>query len=297
MKPPAFEYVAAASVEEAASLLARHAGEAKLIAGGQSLVPMLNFRLLAPTVLVDINRVGGLDRIEELDRSEGGAGGLRIGALVRHHALETSALVKDRFPVLTAAMGHVAHLAIRNRGTIGGSLSHADPAAELPAMVRLLDATIEAVGAKGSRSIAAADFFEGALTTTLADDEIVTSIALPALPPASGWGFEEFARRSGDFALAGVAATVALDGATVAEARIALFGVNETPVRAAAAEALLAGQRHDPKLIEAAAAAVGEAIEPTDDLHASAGFRAHLAEVLTRRALAAAFERAGGGVA
>ena len=197
MKPPAFEYVAAGSVEEAVSLLVQHDGEAKVIAGGQSLVPMLNFRLLAPAVLVDLNRIPGLDGVSEHD------GGLRIGALTRHRALETSEIVKARFPVLNAAMQFVAHLAIRNRGTIGGSLCHADPAAELPTMAVLLDAEIEAAGPKGERVIAARDFFESALSTTLEEDEIVTGVRLPGLPAQAGWAFEEFARRSGDFGIAG----------------------------------------------------------------------------------------------
>lgn len=286
MKPPAFEYVATSSVEEAVSLLARHEGDAKVIAGGQSLVPMLNFRLLAPAVLVDVNRIPGLAGIEEHE------GGLRIGALTRHHALETSELVEARFPVLHAAMQFVAHLAIRNRGTIGGSLSHADPAAELPTIAVLLDAEIEAQGPKGARTIAARDFFESALATTLEEDEIVTEIRLPALPERTGWAFEEFARRSGDFGIAGVGVTLALDGGAVAEARIALLGVGQTPLRADAAEALLNGKERDADLVAAATEAVREAAEPEDDLHGSADYRRHLVGVLARRAIAAAWDRA-----
>jgi CO/xanthine dehydrogenase FAD-binding subunit len=287
VKPPAFDYVAASSVEEAVALLAQHEGDAKVIAGGQSLVPMLNFRLLAPAVLVDLNRIPGLAGVDEHE------GGLRIGALTRHHTLETSELVKARMPVLHAAMQFVAHLAIRNRGTIGGSLSHADPAAELPTMALLLDAEIEAQGPNGARTIAARDFFESALATTLEEDEIVTEIRLPALPERTGWAFEEFARRSGDFGIAGVGATIALaDSGKVAQARIALLGVGQTPIRAGAAEKLLNGKDRDDHLIAAAAEAAREAAEPEDDLHGSADYRRHLVGVLVRRAVAAAWDRA-----
>lgn len=286
MKPPAFEYVAAGSIEEAVSLLSQHEGDAKVIAGGQSLVPMLNFRLLAPAVLVDVNRIPGLEGVEDHE------GGLRIGALTRHHTLETSELVKARFPVLHDAMQFVAHLAIRNRGTIGGSLSHADPAAELPTMAVLLDAEIEAQGPGGPRTIAARDFFESALATTLEEDEIVTEIRLPALPAQTGWAFEEFARRSGDFGIAGVGVTLSLAEGTVADARIALLGVAQTPMRASAAEALLKDKGRDDELIAAAADAARDAAEPEDDLHGSADYRRHLVGVLTRRALVAAWDRA-----
>jgi len=286
VKPPAFEYVGASSVEEAVALLAEHEGDAKVIAGGQSLVPMLNFRLLAPAVLVDVNRIPGLAGVEERE------GGLRIGALTRHHTLETSDLVKARFPVLHEAMKYVAHLAIRNRGTIGGSLSHADPAAELPTMALLLDAEIEARGPNGARTIAAREFFESALATTLEEDEIVTEIRLPALPERTGWAFEEFARRSGDFGIAGVGVTLSLDGGKVAEARIALLGVGQTPLRADVAEGLLNRKERDDDLVAAAAEAVREAAEPEDDLHGSADYRRHLVGVLARRAIAAAWDRA-----
>jgi len=286
VKPPAFEYVAAGSVEEAVSLLAEHQGDAKVIAGGQSLVPMLNFRLLAPAVLVDLNRIPGLDGVAEHE------GGLRIGALTRHRVLETSEAVKARFPVLHDAMRFVAHLAIRNRGTIGGSLCHADPAAELPTIAVLLDAEIEAAGSGGRRTIAARAFFESALATTLEEDEIVTEIRLPGLPARTGWAFEEFARRSGDFGIAGVGATLSLEGGAVAEARIALLGVGQTPLRASAAEALLRGKARDDDLTAAAAEAAREAAEPEGDLHGSADYRRHLVGVLARRAIAAAWDRA-----
>ena len=282
MKPAPFDYVRASTVDEAVAALAASNGEAKVLAGGQSLVPMLNFRIVDTPIFVDINGIQGLDRIEETTD-----GGLRIGALARHFALETSDLVKDRFPVLHEAMKHVAHLAIRNRGTIGGSLSHADPAAELPTMAVLLDAKIITARASGGREIAAADFFVAPLTTTLEPDEIIVAVELPGLAPGTGWGFEEFAQRRGDFAVAGVSAIVSMDGELVTESRIALMGLHDTPVRAHAAEAALLDDG-----IDAAAAAARLDAEPMNDLHGSADYRRHLAEVLTRRVLTAAMERA-----
>ncbi len=282
MKPAPFDYVRASTVDEAVAALAASNGEAKVLAGGQSLVPMLNFRIVDTSIFVDINGIQGLDRIEETTD-----GGLRIGALARHFALETSDLVKDRFPVLHEAMKHVAHLAIRNRGTIGGSLSHADPAAELPTMAVLLDAKIITARASGGREIAAADFFVAPLTTTLEPDEIIVAVELPGLAPGTGWGFEEFAQRRGDFAVAGVSAIVSMDGKSVTESRIALMGLHDTPVRAHAAEAALLDDG-----IDAAAAAARLDAEPMNDLHGSADYRRHLAEVLTRRVLTAAMERA-----
>ena len=287
MKPPPFDYARAESVEEAVSLLARHEGDAKLLAGGQSLVPMLNFRLVHPSLLVDVNRIPGLAGIEE------GDGVLRIGALARHRQLEASAAVAERFPVLRAAVRHVAHLAVRNRGTLGGSLAHADPAAELPMMALLLDATIEIAGPAGPpRRLAASEFFRSALATDLGEAEMLTRVELPFLPPGAGWGFEEVARRAGDFALAAAAATLTLgaDG-KVAQARLAVMGAHDTPLRIAAAETLLSGETLDRDAMEAAAQAAREAVEPYDDLHASAGFRRHLVGVLARRALESAVRR------
>ncbi len=286
MKPAPFAYAAPKSVEEAAALLAEHGGEARLLAGGQSLVPMLNFRLLEPALLIDINRIAGLDGIAEI------AGGLRLGALVRHRALETSPLIARRFPIVAAAMAEVAHLAIRNRGTIGGSFAHADPAAELPLLALLLEAKITAVSVQGRRIIAAADFFTAALTTALAPDEILTEIELPDPPAESGWGFAELARRAGDFALAAVGAIIAEADGVCRTARIAMAGVGPTPLRAPAAEALLQGGTLDTGAIAAAARAAAAAAQPGDDLHASAAYRRHLVEVLTRRALSAAAARA-----
>ena len=288
MKPAAFDYVVAESVDAAVAALAAADGEAKILAGGQSLVPMLNFRLLRPSILVDINRIPDLAFIEER------AGEVAIGALTRHYRLETSPVIAQHLPVLAEAMRHVAHLAIRNRGTIGGSLSHADPAAELPMLALLLDATLHVVSPAGPRTIPARDFFLGPLTVDLGADEMVVRIIFPKLPHATGWGFAEVARRSGDFALAGVAATLTLRTGAIAQARIAMTGVDETAKRASEAEALLTGRKLTPDLIEAAVAAVRAHVNPPTDLHASADYRRHLVGVLAGRAVTDAWRRAGG---
>jgi carbon-monoxide dehydrogenase medium subunit len=289
MKPPVFDYVRAHTAEEAVEALVRAGGEGKILAGGQSLMPMLNFRLLRPSILIDINRIAGLDRIEAV------AEGVRIGAIARHHAVETSALVKEHFPIVTCAMAHVAHLAIRNRGTIGGSLSHSDPAAELPMLCVLLDAKLKVRSPAGHRTIAAADFHVGALTSVLEEADLLEEITLPYLPAGTGWGFEEVARRLGDFAIVAMGATVTVDAGRVSQARIAVTGVGEAPQRIAAAEALLQGAREpDAQLLDAATQAVMSAIEPGSDLHGSADYRRHVAGALTRRVLPAAFQRARG---
>jgi CO/xanthine dehydrogenase FAD-binding subunit len=286
MKPAAFDYIAADSIAMAVAALAQAGDDAKIIAGGQSLVPMLNFRMLRPSVLVDVNRIAGLDAIEEITEA------IRIGALTRHYQLETSPLIARHLPVLSCAMTHVAHLAIRNRGTIAGSLAHADPAAELPMMALLLDAELRIASAAGERTIAARDFFLGALTVDLAASEIVTEVVLPKLPPCTGWGFEEVARRHGDFALAAVAATLTVSNGAIEQARIALTGVGPTALRATEAEGLLIGRALEATLANRVIDAVRAAIAPETDLHASSDYRRHLAGVLTGRALAAAWRRA-----
>lgn len=287
MKPAAFDYVVAESADAAVAALAAAGGEAKILAGGQSLVPMLNFRLLRPAILVDINRIPGLAFIKAR------ADHIAIGALTRHYRLETSPVIAEQLPIVAEAMRHVAHLAIRNRGTIGGSLSHADPAAELPMLALLLNATLHVASPAGSRTVAARDFFLGPLTVDLAADEMVTRITIPKLPPATGWGFAEVARRSGDFALAAVAATVTLTDGLIREARIAMTGIDETAKRASQAEALLTGRKLTPDLIDAAIAAVRSEVHPPTDLHASSDYRRHLVGVLAGRALADAWRRAG----
>jgi len=290
MKPAAFEYVVVDNVTRAVAALSEAHGEAKILAGGQSLVPMLNFRLVKPAILVDINRIPDLAFIEETDHE------IRVGALTRHHQLEISPVIARHLPVLSAAMTHVAHLAIRNRGTIGGSLSHADPAAELPMMALLLDAKLHIVSHRGKRAAAASDFFRDALTVDLAEDEMVTEIHVPKLPPGTGWGFEEVARRADDFALAAVAATVTASGGKISEARITLTGVGRTPVRAKEAETLLLGEKLETKLAGRVIAAVRAAITPETDLHASSDYRRHLAGVLTGRAVSTALKRVAGDV-
>ena len=286
MKPAPFDYIAATSVDMAAASLAEAGDDAKIIAGGQSLVPLLNFRLLRPSILVDINPIGTLAFITET------ATDIRVGALTRHHHLETSPVIARHLPVLSCAMTHVAHLAIRNRGTIGGSLAHGDPAAELPMMALLLDAELHIASVSSTRALAARDFFLDALTVDLAAGEIITEIVLPKLPPRTGWGFAEVARRHGDFALAAAAATLSIAADTIIEAHIALTGIGRTALRVAAAENLLAGQTLTADISNQVVEAVRAAIEPDTDLHASADYRRHLAGVLTSRALAAAWRRA-----
>jgi carbon-monoxide dehydrogenase medium subunit len=286
MKPAPFDYIAATSVDMAAAALADGGDDAKIIAGGQSLVPLLNFRLLRPSILIDINRIESLAFISET------ATDIRVGALTRHYQLETSPVIARHLPVLSCAMTHVAHLAIRNRGTIGGSLAHGDPAAELPMMALLLDAELHIGSVAAARITAARDFFLDALTVDLNAGEIVTEIALPKLPPQTGWGFAEVSRRRGDFALAAAAATLAVAAGAIVEARIALSGIGRTAVRAATAESLFVGHALEPLLVSQALEAVRAAIEPDTDLHASADYRRHLAGVLTGRALAAAWRRA-----
>ena len=284
MKPPPFDYRRCTSLEEALALLAQHGAEAKLLAGGQSLMPMLNFRLLRPALLVDIGRIAALEGITQEAHS------LAIGALTRHRVLETDGRIATHFPVLAEAMAHVAHLAVRNRGTIGGSLSHADPAAELPMMTLLLDGTLRLERQAGRREIPAAEFFLGSLTTALEPDEMLTAIHLPFLPPGAGWGFAEVAPRAGDFATAAAACVLTRRGGAVSTARIAVMGVHETALRLPAAEQALLGQ--GPAAFAEAARIAREAVEPNSDLRASADLRRHLVEVQVGRVLAAAWERA-----
>jgi CO/xanthine dehydrogenase FAD-binding subunit len=290
MKPVAFDYLAAQTLDEALSALARAGGDGKILAGGQSLVPMLNFRLVRPSILIDINRIRDLDYVDA-------AGGVvRIGALTRHHSLETSSLIRRHLPPMTAAMQHVAHLAVRNRGTIGGSLSHADPAAELPMMALLLDAKIAIRSLQGRRVADARRFFTGSLITDLKHDEIVTHVEFPGLLPNTGWAFEEMARRAGDFALAAVGVTMSAREGKVDRVRIGMMGVGETPLRAPEAEGLLAGKAIDAPALEAAASAIEAAVEPNTDLHASAEYRRFLVGSLARRAISVAWQRACGAL-
>lgn len=289
MKPALFEYHAPTSVEEAIALLARYEGEARPLAGGQSLVPAMNFRLAQPAVLVDLNRIDALSGIREL-----ADGGLRIGAMTRQRAVERSGAVAARAPLLAETMPHVAHPQIRNRGTFGGSLAHADPAAELPAVALALDARFHLRGPRGMREVAAADFYLGLFETALDPDELLVQVELPPMAPRTGWAFEEVARRHGDYAMAGAAALVTLDEAgRVARARLLYFSLSDVPVEAAAA-GMLVGSAADEAAIGAVAAGAADALDPGGDIHATADYRRHLAAVLARRTLTRAAVRARG---
>ncbi len=283
MKPAPFAYADPRSVDEVVDHLARHGDDAKVLAGGQSLVPMLNFRLARPSVVVDVNRVSGLDGITERD------GRLHVGALVRQRALE--AWASTRAPLMAAALRLVGHTAIRTRGTVAGSIVHADPAAELPALLLCLDGTVVARSRDGEREIAAGDLFVGPLMTSVRSDEVVTETRWMLPSATAGWGLHEMARRHGDFALVGVAAVVSVARGVIARARIALFGAGPVPVRAEAAERLLVGQTSSPALVEAAARAVVDGLDPMSDLHAPASYRVSVARTLTGRALADALRR------
>ena len=273
------------SQEEALSLLAEHGDDAKVLAGGQSLVPLLALRLAQPEQLVDISRIDELATIANGD-------GLHIGAVVRQRAVERSEDVARSNPLLAGAVRFIGHAAIRNRGTVGGSIAHADPAAELPTVLVALDGEVELASTRGTRRVAAADLFEGFLTTVLEPDELLTAVHLPSLPAGTGWAFQEFSRRSGDFAIAGVACTLRVEGGTVAEARIAMSGMDQTPIRMGAGEDTLVGQAPSAELWAAAAAAAVTDVQPPSDLHGTRAYRRQLAGVLIRRALAEAFERA-----
>ncbi len=289
MKPPPFEYVAPRTLDEALDVLAERGFDAKILAGGQSLVPILNFRLAAPAVLVDVNRIPGLDSVRETD-----AGGVAIGALVRQRRLERDPAVARRAPLVAETAPFIAHPQIRNRGTVGGSLAHADPAAELPAVALATRATFRVRKRDGERRVAAKDFYVSLMTTDLAPEEMLVEAELPPMPPRTGWAFKEFARRHGDYALAGVAALVSLDdGGACREARLVFLSAGDVPMEAAAAGALLAGEEISEKSVaEAAALAAEKEIEPSGDIHASADYKRHLAAVLARRALREAAERA-----
>jgi CO/xanthine dehydrogenase FAD-binding subunit len=286
MKPAPFDYRCPDSLEETIELLARYGGDCKLMAGGQSLTPMLNFRVVKPEMIIDIRKVLEMDYVRQLP------GFLHVGALTRHRILETSPVVAAALPIIPETMHHVAHLAIRNRGTIGGSLSHADPAAELPMLSRLLDADIQTRSVRGERTISAHDFFLGPLTNALEDDELLVRIDLPVLQPGTGWCFMEHARRAGDFALAAVGAVVRIEDGIVAEARVAMMGVGDTPLRCPDAEEALLGQAPSDAQLDQAARVACASLEPRQDLHASAEYRKHLAQVLARRVLRMARGRA-----
>ena len=281
MKLPAFRYESPATLSEALRMLADGAGGAKALAGGQSLLPVMAFRLAAPAVIVDLRRVPGLDRIDVA------RDGVRLGAKVRWRDIERDARLRDAHPLLAAAVGHIAHYQVRNRGTVGGSLAHADPAAEMPGIAVACDAEllIEGAGA-GRRAVRARDFFTGPLSTVLAHDELIVEVRLPPWPPGRRWAFEEFALRRGDFALAAVAAFYDLDAAGRAVgAHIGVIGACSRPHRLARAEASLDGRAVDEAAIRAAARAAAGELDPPNDLHAGADYRRALACTLLERAL------------
>ena len=279
MKWPAFGYARAASLPELWDLLARHGDGARVLAGGQTLLATLAFRLSDPAILVDITRIAALRGIGESD------GVLRIGALTRHAELGRDPLVARHAPLLAEAVPLIAHPAIRNRGTLGGSLAYADPAAELPACAVALDATVLLVSREGERRVRAADFFTGLFETALRPGELIAALELPVATPATRCAIEEVARRSGDYAMAGLAACLRVEGARVSTARLAFFGVGGAPVLAARANAALAGAMLDVAAIEAAASALDADLDPPADLHGPPAMKRHLAKVLTRRVL------------
>ena len=286
MKPAQFDYVVPPTVEAAVEALVAANGEGKVLAGGQSLMPLLNFRMARPTVLVDLNRIEGLSYIEERgDR-------IAVGALTRHRELEHSPLIAAKLPVIAAAMRHVAHLAIRNRGTIGGSLSHADPAAELPMLATFYDAEILVQGPSGRRRITPKEFFVDALTNCLEPEEIVVEVAFPILKQ-DGWAFEEVARRFGDFALASIAVSVLRGPSGLAAARVAVMGVADTPRRLKEAEEELIALEFDDRMPDRFSEIVVSQVSPNDDLHASADYRRHLLAQLAKRALQTALAMRG----
>ncbi len=287
MKPSAFDYYAPDSLEEALALLAEYGGDAKPLAGGQSLIPAMNFRVLQSALLVDLNRLTALDGIRHVD------GELRIGAMTRQRRVERDPLVAQLAPLLHETMPHIAHPQIRNRGTIGGSLVHADPAAELPVIAVALNARMRAQSATGERWLAAREFFLDMFTTALQPDELLVEIAFPPLPSGAGWSFMEFARRHGDYALVGVAAWIALDDRGICrEARLVYLNAGNGPIDARSAAQLLQGQEISIEAIEVAAAAADREIHPTGNVHCTPAYQRHLARVLTRRTLLQASARA-----
>jgi CO/xanthine dehydrogenase FAD-binding subunit len=290
MKPARFDYYAPQSLDEAISLLSQHGGDARVLAGGQSLMPMMAMRLARPPVVVDINRIGALEHITSTD-----GGGLNIGALTRERAVELSDVVAQRFPMLSDMVPHIGHFQIRNRGTVGGSIAHADPSAEWPAFAIASDAQIVLQSSAGSREVSAEDFFITYFTTAVETGEMVTEVRLPGSGAGWGWGFEEVCRRHGDFAMTGAFTRVHLDGnGACDDSRIVIFGVGGTPVRVESAEAALRGSNGEMPSLEQVAAAVSDALDPDSDIHASALYRKEVSGVMARRALVGAFRRARG---
>ncbi|MCH7737914.1 MAG: xanthine dehydrogenase family protein subunit M [Chloroflexi bacterium] len=290
MKPAKFEYFAPTSLAEALELLEEHGDDAKVLAGGQSLMPMLNMRLARPKVVVDINRIPNLDYISPTPD-----GGLAIGALTRQRSVERSTVVEERIPVLAAVMPSIAHFQIRNRGTMGGSISHADPAAELPAVCFALDGEFVLSSASDQRVLKAENFFISPLTTAIGPGELLTEIRLPARSGEWRWGFEEVCRRQGDFAMVGAVSLLQIDDDGVCRsACITMFGVGGTPLRIRRAEEALLGDRINDSVLEDVSKIVSEELDPDSDIHASAAYRKEVGGVIARRTLEAAVSRVNG---
>ncbi len=289
MKPAPFEYLAPTSLDEALQMLNEHGYDGKLLAGGQSLVPVMNFRLAQPTILIDLN---GVDELTYLNHNSNGD--LSIGAMTRHRTLEKHQTIAAKLPLLHETMPFIAHPQIRNRGTIGGSLAHADPAAELPVITVALEAKFKLQRVGRSRWVNAEDFYEALFTTALEPEEILVEVAIPPLSANTGWAFQELARRHGDYAQVGVAALVTLDAAGICRgARLVYLNVGEVPTIAVNATAVLLNEKPTDKVIEAAArVAADEEIDPTTDIHATAVYKRHLAYVLGKRTLKQAVARA-----
>lgn len=289
MKAPPFEYHAPESVDEVLALLAEYGDEAKVLAGGQSLIPLLAMRLARPTQVLDVNLIPSLGKIE--DRGDHVA----FGTMVRERVAERSSLVRQKVPLMAEALPLIGHVAIRNRGTVGGSIAHADASAELPAVAVATDAEMVVRSTRGERVLTADDFFQGHFTTAMVDDEFLVEVRVPTGPASAGWAFQEVSRRHGDFALVGVAAMLAVDDSgSISASRISMMGVADRPVRASEAEASLLGASPSAENFAAAAQEATADLQPGSDLHGSAAFRRHLAGVTVRRALATAAERIGG---
>jgi aerobic carbon-monoxide dehydrogenase medium subunit len=286
VKPAKFEYHAPASVDEALTILARYEGEARVLAGGQSLVPLMNFRLAQPKALVDLNRIAGLAFIEEEGETA------RIGSMTRQRRLESDPLIATKLPLLREALRWVGHLPTRSRGTIGGSIAHADPSAEIPMVLQALEGEIVARGPQGERRIPAQDLFHAALTTSLAPLEIITEVRFPTMPARAGHAIEEFARRKGDFAIAAVAVMLMRDGERCTKARLATAGVGPISIRLRAAEAVLEQKGLGGTAIAEAADKAAAQVDPVSDLNGSAEYRRHLTGVLMSRAVVKAIASA-----
>lgn len=289
MKPAPFQYVVPKNLDECLNFLYQHPEDAKILAGGQSLIPTMNFRMAQPPYLIDINNLNELSYIRA-DKS----GGLQIGALSRHYQVEKDALIAEKAPLLHDVMPWIGHVQIRSRGTIGGSLVHSDPAAELPAIMLALNAKFKVKNKKKERWVPAEQFFVGLFATALAHNEMLVEIAIPPMPVRCGWSFQEYSRRKGDFALVGVAAIIALNQNNLCDqARLVYLGVGEGPIMAQQACQSLVGKQLTPELLQQAAKTAAQSdLNPPNDLHASSSYRRHLAEVLGLQALTQALERA-----